>query len=553
MLTRNFTFKKIQTLSGLFTSIFKNDSDLLSKDLKNFLFETRDQILERVISLINLEQDKDPSLWGGAELRGNLWTLLSLFRSCKNFEQIPWSRRIRPALLNLQNSVFSPLQLKIESSLQQKACEWSGFLHSLQVFWEVAYEVHTSLHKSGLLQYDYYLKWIDMLGFLEKTLFIAGNSNRNILFSPFDNVELNALSLSIKANVISLCLLIVKIYTKNKRRKPSSVSSKAEFFRHKLSNITRMLLNSLINLSQTFSKNSLILPPEQDFLSSSLYLMCISIPFSSCDSLPELPLSLVSNLLLPLCQFPSNSLNDNPTDQLIHLRLLAFSPQKEPSLQGVGLFSLKSLCTSVDSFCSKLVLTLLSNSSPSSGSLLLLAALAGIIKPRPQLFSNCQNYLESLSSRLDSFDELTFSCFMICISAFAKESPQKFANLISGILQFSFSRGALARLVSLQILQENSHSCSSDIYAKVFPSLLQCLNTPPFEAQVPETIALLLPLSIDFFQKSPNFLQSLISVSCKTISCFANSLSPHTVNRLLTILRFTTENEILFELSGKTI
>ena len=137
MFSQKFSYKRMETISELFTDIFKNHADNLSSEVINFMDELRNKILDNVISNINLEPNKDPSLWCGPEIKGSLWMLLSIFRSCKNYEQVSLSRKIRPALLNLHNSMLCPIQIKIESSMQNNVNDWMSFLQTLEIYWNV--------------------------------------------------------------------------------------------------------------------------------------------------------------------------------------------------------------------------------------------------------------------------------------------------------------------------------------------------------------------------------------------------------------------------------
>jgi hypothetical protein len=261
-------------------------------------------------------------------------------------------------------------------------------------------------------------------------------------------------------------------------------------------------------------------------------------------SLPPIPPEFVSHFLIPLAQFDCFEISDNATDQLTHLKLLAFEANKEPSLQGIALFAMKSLSTSLDSFCSVLLNFIFSTPNPPPSSFLILSTLSTIIKERKNEIPKCVEFLKSHASNSVPGDQLNLSCILLCLSSFAEN--YNIHQIISALISLALQSGQLSQLCALFILTEVLKSSPHpEFFERIFPSLMASLKNPPFEHQIPETIALLLPLLKGYFQENPKSLELLLRITVDLIKDHADSLSASTVNRLFTILRFCTEDPLL--------
>lgn len=541
----------MQTFSSFFGDIFDNSAEGIPKEVVPFTDHVRNNLLDFCLSIITAACQNGASLESLIEMNQHLFLLSSLFASFEKHVQVNKSKLIRPILLNLQHSIFAPILVEMQSSVNICQEQWDLFLPSLLIYWDSLYQVHLILYNSKLIRFSSFEKWLGLISFTELALFLGLSSSSNPLFTPFGIPRIDESARKIKSIALSFSILLLKISIKLKQKstlRNKAYTDKPEFI-HNIGKLCRLVLSSLITVSCSTFQRLEQLSPEYELLSLSLQFICLGSPMTPSSALPSLPISFISNLLIPLSQFESNQASDNPTDQLTHLLLLAQSPNKDPSLQGLSLFTLRSLSSSLDSFCSLLLEYIFSLPQLLPSSLLILSTLTPILKERKPEAARCVNLLVSVSQNAAGLDQLSLSCLLVCLNSFVRLDatiPQ--SNIIS-LLPFSLQLGALSRLTCLHVL---THTLSSNppasLLSQIFPSLIQALNHPSFESEIPETISLLLPLSTEYFANSPNVLQSLLHITATLIHKSATSISPHTLNRLLTILRFCTEDPDLLHL-----
>ena len=551
LLTQPFSFDKSETLAELLTIALKTKSR--SEQYIDLIESKRDQVVADLLKTLRVHLQNEPDHWCTPAVRGHLWCLLGVFHSLPGYSRVELSHELRPLLLQIHFIKMVPLLDRLQSGMQNDAQAWRVLLETLQVYWRLLLDFHSGVRRSGLIRRKSFILWGDVLPLIEKILFLGSNRSSNLLLSPFGDDTIDSLCVSVKSMALDLCLLVLRLYIKSSKKDCFPEGPNTAKFKNHLSNVCRMILNCFIQSSTAYHIKS---PQESrncKYLSVCLEMVCLSTPIIPSQSLPDMPVSLISHFLLPLARIEYETTPENPTDQLAHLSLLVFDVQKEPSLAGVSLFALRSLCSSVDSFCSRL-LGYIFSSPVSAEVLLLLGSLAPLLVDRENLFPKCLEFLTRMSASVSQLNEIMLSCLLLCTCAFAEQNPQKLGPVLTSLLAVAFGSNGLCRLTGVSVLKRTFKICvSNELLKDVLPGLIRCLNNPPFEPEIPETVALILPLSVDWLRTSPVTLTSLLSVTIKITQSTLPSLNFHTINRLLTIIRFTTEDPFLYDLAEQTL